>query len=127
VKDNKMTNNEDIIKLTALLTKATMLLFQARDDKQFAIKSLQVPFAEKKELSKETIQWLMDKNEKSINDIELLVCQAEKFLFPCDCNEEELLATHQVPTEDQQLAIDAIMSNSKLVDKIIQITKKDIK
>jgi hypothetical protein len=120
-------NNEDIIKLTALLTKATMLLFQARDDKQFALKSLEVPFKDKKELTPETLEWLKTKNQKSIDDIELLVCQAEKFLFPCDCNEEELLVTHQVPTEDQQLAIDAIMSNSKLVDKIIQITKKEIK
>ena len=62
--------NEDIIKLTALLTKATCLLLQAREDKQFALKSLEVPFKDKKELTPETLEWLKAKNQKSIDDIE---------------------------------------------------------
>lgn len=118
--------NKDIIHLSALLSKALVLLMNARDDKVYDNKSLLVPQDQKKPLTPETIQWLLDKNNSTITQIEELVCKSEKYLFPeLNCSVKELdEVSERKPSVNQQLAIEAIMSNEKLCNKVVEIVNK---
>jgi hypothetical protein len=125
-----MSNTEtNIINLTALLTRAVDMLLKAHEARTFALKALETPQEQKKPLAEDTKLWLIGKTKKELEEIEKLVCQTEKYLFPDDCskNEQQVSDEKMEFNEEQKKALEVILNNPKVCTKVANLHGKKIK
>lgn len=100
--------SNELIQLTALLTKANLLLAEVHTDLCYGLRALQTPPEEKKPLSESTKEWLVEKKKKQINDLDEFICMSGKFLFPAACD------TNEIQKQEEERWLNYIRGNSKV-------------
>lgn len=124
-----MDTIKELIQLSALLSEANILLADYHSSIKYGQKSLSLTDEEraaKPPMSSSTRDWLINRNEDTLQKLDKFICRSYKFLNIEDCNIGEQKIVTQELDEKSRKAIAFLLSKEKLLDKVYDMSQKEI-